>query len=50
MELGGGHLDTSHDTYLSFLVEDEDFSILLAALESRCVADQELGLSGAVEL
>lgn len=34
----GRHLDTSCDTQFLFLVEDEDFSILLAALESRFVA------------
>ena len=37
-ELGGKHQKPIHDTQFSFLVEDEDFSILLVALESRCVA------------
>ena len=34
----GKHGKPTDDTQFSFLVEDEDFSILLAALESRCVA------------
>lgn len=34
----GRQLETTCDIQFSFLVEDEDFSILLAALESRCVA------------
>lgn len=34
----GRHLETHCDAQFPFLAEDEDFSILLAALESRCVA------------
>lgn len=37
-------------TLSSLLVEDEDFSILLAALESRCVARLQPRLAGTPQL